>query len=163
MTDTQDETKPEQQVESADIIKKRRSRSGVIGYVNKLLNGDVAKFRRAYDDGHLNNLVSLRDVIEEKIKKVVQLSDEIQDTLNDVDFHADFDKYTDIEVTLRCELTDLTKFIEQKRRKLVPSNVSSSESKVKLPKFEIKNLMAILLTGNHSSSRLTWQFMKIRD
>ena len=68
-----------------------------------------------YSDEYLSSLVSIRDVIEEKINIVTQLSVEIQDSLGDENYEADFDKYTDVEVELRCQLLGLDSFIQEKK------------------------------------------------
>ena len=68
-------------------------------------------------------LVSLKNVIEEKLRKVVKLSEEIQELLEEeADFQADFDKYTDIEVSVRRDLTILSNFISGKQNeKVIPT------------------------------------------
>ena len=39
------------------IDRKKRSRSGVIGYITRLFNKDIAKFRSEYKHEHRTNLV----------------------------------------------------------------------------------------------------------
>ena len=67
MSDTEAEaSEPDEHVIAA--VRKRRSRGGVLAYITKLFNGDVAKFRRDYSDENFNRLVSLKEIKEDKIK-----------------------------------------------------------------------------------------------
>ena len=91
--------------------------------------------------GKLSILISLKGVIEKKLKMVVKLSEEIQELLEEVaDFQADFDKYTDIEVSVRRDLTILSNFISGKQNeKVIPTPSREMTScRLKLPRFEIK-------------------------
>ena len=130
----------------ADVTKKKRSCAGIIGYINKLIKGDIAKIYGEYKSGHLMTLMCYKDTIEEKLKNVLKLSEEIQDTMDDEEFQEDFEKYTDIEVSGRRDLSTLANFIERKHKSLftltqspnpVPV-VEKSSGRVKLPRFEIK-------------------------
>ena len=126
----------------ADVSKKKRSRAGIVGYITKLVNGDIAKIYNDYKDEHLMSLMCYKDTIEEKLKNVLKLSDEIQDTMNDADFQADFDKYADIEVSVRKDLSKLVAFIDEKHKlsstRSLGSSLTNPAGNVKLPRFEIK-------------------------
>ena len=58
---------------------KKRSRAGIIFYLNKLLH-EVEKECGDYS-GRLNFLISAEAIIVSKSKKVVELSEEIADTI----------------------------------------------------------------------------------
>ena len=87
-------------------------------------------------------MITYKDVIEDKLKNVIKLSEEIQDVLTDEEFQGDFDKYADVEVSIRADLLSLSTFIEEKRKKntvkKASSTVEKSNGRVKLPRFEIK-------------------------
>ena len=55
----------------ADVTKKKRSRAGIIGYMNKLIKGDIAKRYGEYKSEHLMTLMCYKDTIEEKLKSVL--------------------------------------------------------------------------------------------
>ena len=108
----------------ADVTKKKRSCAGIIGYMNKLIKGDIAKICGEYKSEHLMTLMCCKDTIEEKLKNVLKLSEEIQDTMDDEEFQEDFEKYTDIEVSVRRDLSTLANFMERKHKSsftLIPS------------------------------------------
>ena len=74
----------------------------------------------------------------------MKLSKEIQQSMDEEgEFQTDFDKYTDVEISIRRDLTYLSNFIEGKQTKKVtppppsPRGVRAS-SRINLPKFEIK-------------------------
>ena len=124
-----------------------------------MIKGDISKIYNDYKDSDLTTLITYKDVIEDKLKNVIKLSEEIQDVLTDEEFQGDFDKYADIEVSIRADLLSLSTFIEEKRKKntvkKASSTVEKSNGRVKLPRFEIKNLAVTRLGGCHLLSLLT--------
>ena len=54
-----------------------------------------------------------------------------------LNFNADFEKYTDIEVSIRHDLTTLETFIKDKNFSFASKN-NNRHSQIKLPKFELK-------------------------
>ena len=125
----------------ADMVKKKRGRAGIIGYINRILKGEIAAIYDDYKEDNLLALISLQTVIEDKLKYIVKLSEEIQQSMDEEgEFQTDFDKYTDVEISIRRDLTYLSNFIEGKQTKKVtpsPRGVRAS-SRINLPKFEIK-------------------------
>ena len=126
----------------ATSASKKRSRGGIVGYINKLVKGDIAKIYADYKENDLTSLLTYKDVIEDKLKNILKLSEEIQDAMTDEEFTEDFDKYTDIEVTLRADLLKLANFISVKQKSPPTSTPfaprDKSTGRVKLPRFEIK-------------------------
>ena len=131
-----------------DIVKKKRSRAGINGYINKLIKTDIKEIYDDYKDGDIFTLISLKAVIEEKLSNIIKLSEEIQELIEDeAGFKDDFEKYSNIEVSIRRDLTVLSDFITSKQEKSSSKDgigrkvdVSSSETKSrwKLPRFDIK-------------------------
>ena len=128
-----------------EIARKKRSRSGIIGYINRLMKTDVNAIYDDYKDDKLFKLVTLRETIEEKLSNVMGLSEEIQMLIaDDAEFNDDFQKYSDIEISVRSDLSILSNFIKEKQgsaqEKATPKAEWSSKdySRVKLPRFEIK-------------------------
>ena len=128
-----------------EIARKKRSRSGIIGYINRLIKTDINAIYDDYKDDKLFRLVTLKETIEEKLSNVMRLSEEIQMLIaDDAEFNDDFQKYADIEVSVRSDLSILTNFIKEKQgsaqEKSTPKAEQSSKdySRVKLPRFEIK-------------------------
>ena len=121
--------------------KKKISCAGNIGYMNKLVKGEIARIYEDFNDDDLLALLSYKATLEDKLAVIVKVSEEIQDTMDEEEFQADFDKYTDIEVSFRTDITKLSTFIEgklDKKSKPRGSEGQSVTSRVKLPKFEIK-------------------------
>ena len=127
--------------------KKVRSRGGIVGYLNKLVKTDLAKIYAEFKDDDLISLVSYKDVLEEKLQTVMILSEEIQDaTADPTEYQADFDKYMDIEVSFRRDITKLKKFILEKEKpgsvpdtkKSVRSETKRSANRWQWGKFEFK-------------------------
>ena len=127
--------------------KKVRSRAGIVGYLNKIVKTDLAKIYAEFKDDDLISLVSFKDVLEEKLQTVIKLSEDIQDTTADpTEYQADFDKYMDIEVSFRRDITKLKKFILDKEKpaiapdtkKSVQSETKRSANRWQWGKFEFK-------------------------
>ena len=127
---------------AAELARKRRSRGGYIAFINKIVKGELADIYNNYEESHLVKLESFKVILEEKLNVILKLNDEIQSTLEEeAEFQADFDKYADIEVSIRHDIASLTKFISDK--KSAQKTVTQCESKIgasnlKLPKFVIK-------------------------
>ena len=123
-----------------DVKRKKRSRAGIIGYIHTLFS-NVNKICKEYQESCLLEIVSLREIIEEKLSNVAKLSEEIQELIKDeAEFQEDFKKYTDIEVSLRQELAKLKNFIRgkqtlttSKRESTEAEAVGKKSSRVKLP------------------------------
>ena len=62
-----------------EFTKKKRSRSGIIGYINKIIKNTINPIYDSYLDEHLLTLISRKDVIEEKLQTVVKLLEQIQE------------------------------------------------------------------------------------
>ena len=98
-----------------------------------------------YDKEKLVTLITLEKVIQEKLDKVIKLSEEIGEEIeDDAEFQDDMEKSMETEVSFRKSLTILRDFIAEKQSENQASKNSSvsknnSESLVKLPKFEVKN------------------------
>ena len=128
------------------VDEKKRSRAGVVGYINKLVKGNVKNIYDDYKDENLTTLVTLQATIEEKLSTVTKLSEEIQMMIEDeTEFTADFSKYTDIEVSIRGDLIVLANFVKEKQKRTnspkneASTSVEKKSSRVQLPKFVIKN------------------------
>ena len=124
-----------------DITRKRRSRAGYIRFINKIIKRDLQTIYDDYNDEHLLKLASFKNILEEKLNNVMKLSEEIQADLEEEDeFTADFEKYTDIEVSIRHDIAHLNQFIAEKQSKKSCSKKTekSKSSHLKLPKFELK-------------------------
>ena len=131
---------------ATELTKKKRSRAGVVGYINKLVKGNVKNIYDDYKDENLTTLVTLQATIEEKLSTVTKLSEEIQMMIEDeTEFTADFSKYTDIEVSIRGDLIVLANFVKEKQKRTnspkneASTSVEKKSSRVQLPKFVIKN------------------------
>ena len=75
----------------ADVVKKKRSRAVIIGYINRILKGEIAAIYDDYKDDNLLALISLQTVIEEKLKNIaMELTDieKINILVNHVDGEA---------------------------------------------------------------------------
>ena len=121
-----------------DTARKKRSRGGIIGFINKIVKTELTDIYANYTEEKLLTLISFKKTLEEKLSNVVKLSEEIQAEIEDEgEFDADFGKYTEIEVSIRHDITILTDFIE-KKRKGCDTNDKQKTSQLRLPKFEIK-------------------------
>ena len=60
----------------SDLVKKKRSRTGIINYINKIIKSDVADIYDEFEEENLPKLSSLKNIAEEKLLKVVKLSEE---------------------------------------------------------------------------------------
>ena len=124
------------------LTKKRRSRAGIINHINKIVKTDLAGLYESFSEEDLVTLKSFKVTLEEQLSRVSKLSEEIQEEIDDDgEFQADFDKFSDIEVSVRRDITQLQAFISDKERKGCSKPVSSNAAKsstIKLPKIEIK-------------------------
>ena len=98
-----------------DSTRKRRSRAGYIRFINKIIKSDLQTIYDDYNDEHLLKLESFKNILEEKLNNVTKLYEEIQADLEEEDeFTADFEKYTDIEVSIRHDIAHLNQFYRGK-------------------------------------------------
>ena len=120
----------------SDIIRKKRSRTGLISHVNKLVKTDIQAIYDNYEEDKFLSLKTFKTVLEEQLQKITALSEEIQAEIEDDEaFQEDFDKYTDATVSIRHDISILNNFIAEKVRTKDTSSQRVSSSKVKLPKF----------------------------
>ena len=91
-----------------DITRKRCSRAGYIRFINKIIKSDLQTIYDDYNNEHLLKLESFKNILEEKLNNVMKLFEEIHADLEEEDeFTADFEKYTDIEVSIRHDIAHL--------------------------------------------------------
>ena len=125
----------------ADVVKKKRSRAGIIGYINRILKGETAAIYDDYKDDNLLALISLQTVIEDKLKNIVKcrkkLSSRWMKEVNSkqISINTPILKLVLDVILLICRISSR----ESKLKKLPPSprGVRAS-SRINLPKFEIK-------------------------
>lgn len=75
-----------------DATKKKRTRAGLIGYLNKLIKLDVAGIYKDFKNEKLLELLRFKEIIEDKLNSIIRLSEEIQGALDDNAFQAEFEK-----------------------------------------------------------------------
>ena len=78
----------------ASLSTQKRSRGGIINYINKLINVDIKNiYESQWEESKLLQLMSYKDIIQNKLEKVVQLNEEIGEKItDDTEFEVDMEK-----------------------------------------------------------------------
>ena len=127
-----------------DTIKKKRSRTGYIGFINKIVEKDLQDIFESYNDEDMVKLESFEKKIRRKISYCYETYEEIQaEYEKEEDFTADFEKYTEVEVGIRHDIGNLKKFISTKQNKKKCAEKAEKST-------------VILLTGN-----LLWYLLRL--
>ena len=93
----------------------KRSRSCTITSLNKLFENQINEIYNNYDEDKLTLLCSL-EVVQKNLKKVVTLSDEIGEGIeDDEEFATHLDELMNIEVNINHKLAILNKSITKKK------------------------------------------------
>ena len=130
-----------------EISNKRRSRTQIINYVNKLYSTEIEKIQADFKtDADLVNLQGLKDLIEKKLAIVNTLSQEITESIDDDGEYAEeSEKFMDDEAKQAQNFTQLSYFLKSKIEKKpnpvfseVNPAIASSKSNIKLPKLMLK-------------------------
>ena len=101
----------------------KRSRSCTITSINKPFENQINKIYNNYDQDKLTLLYSLKDVVEKNLKKVVTLSEEIGEGIEDhEEFATHLDESMNIEVNINHKLAILNEFITKINHKLAILN-----------------------------------------
>ena len=101
----------------------KRSRSCTITSINKPFENQINKIYNNYDQDKLTLFYSLKDVVEKNLKKVVTLSEEIGEGIEDhEEFATHLDESMNIEVNINHKLAILNEFITKINHKLAILN-----------------------------------------
>ena len=101
----------------------KRSRSCTITSINKPFENQINKIYNNYDQDKLTLFYSLKDVVEKNLKKVVTLSEEIGEGIEDQEeFATHLDESMNIEVNINHKLAILNEFITKINHKLAILN-----------------------------------------
>ena len=66
----------------ASLTTQKRSRGGIINYIKKLINVDIKNiYDSEWEESKLLQLMSYKDIIQNKLEKVVQLNEEISEKI----------------------------------------------------------------------------------
>ena len=97
----------------------KRSRSCITNSINKLFENQINEIYNNYDEDKLTLLYSLKEVVERNLKKIVTLSEEIGEGIeDDEEFATHLDESMNIEVNVNHKLATLNEFITKKNRQL---------------------------------------------
>ena len=97
----------------------KRSRSCITNSINKLFENQINEIYNNYDEDKLTLLYSLKEVVERNLKKIVTLSEEIGEGIeDDEEFATHLDESMNIEVNVNHKLAILNEFITKKNRQL---------------------------------------------
>ena len=101
----------------------KRSRSCTITSINKPFENQINKIYNNYDQDKLTLFYSLKDVVEKNLKKVVTLSEEIGEGIEDhEEFATHLDESMNIEANINHKLAILNEFITKINHKLAILN-----------------------------------------
>ena len=91
---------------------------------------DLAGLYESFSEEDLVTLKSFKVTLEKQLSRVSKLSDEIQEEIDDDgEFQADIDKFSDIEVSARRDITQVQAFISDKEKKGCSKPVGSNAAK----------------------------------
>ena len=97
----------------------KRSKSCTTNSINKLFENQINEIYNNYDEDKLTLLYSLKEVVERNLKKIVTLSEEIGEGIeDDEEFATHLDESMNIEVNVNHKLAILNEFITKKNRQL---------------------------------------------
>ena len=101
------------------VANKRRSRTSIINYIDKLFSDEIEMLQSQYgSEKDLVNLMGYKDISERRLGKVIQLSNEITESIEDGQkYEEEMEKFMDCEVKLSQDLNTLSHFIKSKRDK----------------------------------------------
>ena len=138
----------------ADLQTKKRSRTGFVIFINKVKK--QVETLLSDESVDIDKLETLQITLEEKLKLVIQLTEEIGVLLTeDEEFQQDFAKYMDFELEIRTLINIIGKKVSSERKTEHISETSSTSKKssqaqnfTKLPQIQIKKFNGDPLNWN---------------
>ena len=129
--------------------RKIRSKNGLVGYINGLINNEIKDLCENYEDSELTLCKSYKEILEEKSASIILLWEEILDDIDDDDKHMEeFQKSMDFQLKVKHQIKILESFIDKAPSMSVGNanqnhaqpihNVPIASPNVQLPKMESK-------------------------
>ena len=106
------------------------TKSGIVSYITKLCE-EIEEAYKNYDRSKtmLLSLTSYRDLLQEKLIKIMSLWEEInEDIQEEEDFQGELEKSLDFEAKIKFEIIRLEKFIAEKSNSFTTTNNSEKIS-----------------------------------
>ena len=119
---------------------KKRQRAGFVNYINRIYENEVKNIMDMtnVDAENMNLLISQKQLIEDKLVRIVNLNEEIAAEVDDEDeekYEKEMNDGMDLEVSIKFKLQTINSFLASKSKSSSSENVSTSrETVVNFPK-----------------------------
>ena len=94
--------------------RKIRSKNGLVGYINGLINNEIKDLCENYEDSELTLCKSYKEILEEKSASIILLWEEMLDDIDDDDKHMEeFQKIMNFQLKVKHQIKILESFIDR--------------------------------------------------